>query len=169
MMRHAASRLPILLPLLAVLLFPACRLHAQQPQPPAGNMPDLPPDSPAKDLPIVLPVPDFEETMFDPEGLLGCLCQKALGAVTCKPAYEYNLVRTVNFVYLFNSFYGSASQDFYCHVDGDHLLLSSTAWGKIRIAVPFETDKKNQCVKATVRSSMCDRATAISCCEKKRK
>lgn len=153
---------------LAALLFLAAPVQAQQPPPPPGNMPDLPPDSPAKDLPIVLPVPNFEESMFEPEGLLGCLCQKALGAVTCKPAYEYNLVRMVNSVYLFNSFYGSGPQDFYCHADGDHLLLSSTAWGKIRISVPIEVDKKNQCIKATVRSSMCDRVSTVNCCAPKR-
>lgn len=161
----------VLLPILAALLFlPAPAVAQQQDTPPdRGNLPDLPPDSPAKDLPIVLPVPNFEETMFDPTSLYGDFCQKALAAVSCKKPFEFNFVRETNGVFLFNSFYGSAPHDFYCHpVDQDHLLLSSSAWGKIRITVPMEVDKKNQCIKARVHSSMCDRTSTVSSCARKR-
>jgi len=158
--------------ILAAFLLLTPPASAQQPEkaPDRGNLPDLPPDSPAKDLPIVLPVPDFEESMFDPTGLYGDFCQKALAAVSCKKPFEFNFVREVNGVYLYNSFYGSSPHDFYCFPEeGDHLLLSSSAWGKIRITVPVQVDKKNQCLRASVRSYMCERATAVSSCAKKRK
>lgn len=185
-MRRTPARraaLPFLLLLLLLLAAPAAAQNgAQAPsaQPQSGNQAGSQAapaqqgiggtsEDPAKDLPIVLPVPDFDETLFDPTALFACLCQKALGAATCKKPSEYNLVRTVNGVFLYSSFYGSAPHDFYCYPDGTNLMLSGSAWGKIRITIPFEVDKKNQCVKATVAGGMCERTSTVSCCEKKRK
>lgn len=125
-----------------------------------------PPGAPQTPLtPLDLPLPNLEEDSFEPVALTECLCQKALAGVTCKDPSDYSLIRTVEAAYKYNSFYGSGPEDFYCQALNGRLILSSTAWGKIRISVPFETDDENHCVSATTGRMMCDTARRITCCE----
>ena len=128
------------------------------PQPPFGG-----PDA-VKDLPIRLPAPAPDEERFAPSAIMDCLCQQALAAVTCKDPEAYNFVREVNSVYLFNSFYAAKPTDFYCHALEGRLILSSEAWGSMRITVPYAVDRTARCASASVGSSLCDRVQRIRCC-----
>ncbi|EPR43606.1 hypothetical protein dsx2_2223 [Desulfovibrio sp. X2] len=135
---------------------------AQQPLQ-GQTSPAFPPNMNVQDLPIILPAPNVDEPAFDTGQVMGCLCQKALAAVTCKKVADYNLVRTVGTAYLFNSFYASSSEDFYCVAQPDSLVLSSTAWGRLRVTVPYAVDKKARTVSATVAGTMCDKTVKIRC------
>ncbi|WP_029898178.1 hypothetical protein [Desulfohalovibrio reitneri] len=105
------------------------------------------------------------EPPFSPEKLLRCLSQKALAAVTCKTPPDYNFVREVNDVYVFSAFYASDTHDFYSYAAEGRLMLSSSAWGKTRITVPFEVRKEARCLTATIGKTMCGTAMTVRCCD----
>gem|GEM_PF-3246810 len=128
------------------------------PQPPFGG-----PEA-VKDLPIRLPAPATDEERFDLSSIMDCLCQKALAAVTCKDPDSYNFVREVNSVYLFNSYYAANPTDFYCHALEGRLVLSSEAWGSMRVNVPYTVDAKTRCASASVGRSLCDKPQSVRCC-----
>lgn len=117
---------------------------------------DLPPKDPTL----------FPPGAFDPEDIMSRLCHKVLAQVTCKPEGEFNFIKATNGVYLFNAFYGSKTQDFYCQVvPRERVVISSTAWGSSRYTVPFTVDDKNRCAQAHIGLSMCDRAGSVRVCE----
>lgn len=154
--------------LLAATLLAAALLA---PSPALAQAPDAPPTAPpfggpdaVKDLPIRLPAPTPGEERFDLSAIMDCLCQQALAAVTCKEPVAYNFVREVNSVYLFNSFYASKPTDFYCHALEGRLVLSSEAWGAMRVTVPYTVDAKTRCVSASVGRSLCDKPQSVRCC-----
>ncbi|MFW5488658.1 MAG: hypothetical protein ACNI3A_09620 [Desulfovibrio sp.] len=141
--------------------------------PPIGNPPEpdehiLNATEKLGDLPFRLPAPPLDEEEFDPSALYRDICQKALGAVSCKYYRDFNFIGRKDNALRFNAFYASKASDFYCFAEYHSVVLASPAWGKIRVTVPYTIDNEGRCVSAEVGMSFCSQRVTIQSCEKKK-
>jgi hypothetical protein len=152
--------------LFVCLLAPVCHAQNQTAEAPPPDEEILNATEKLGDLPFRLPAPKLDEERFDPASLYRDICQKALGAVSCKHPMDFNFIGRKDNALRFNAFYASKAADFYCFAEYESVVLSSPAWGKIRVTVPYSIDHKARCITADVGMTFCNRRTRIRSCAK---
>lgn len=162
---------------LTLLLLGTCAM-AQENGQQATPLPPLPPASETTpgqntdDIPELPSLgtgaipPDFGTPPFEPDQTIECLCKRLLAAVSCKEPADYNFVGEQAGVLIFNSFYATGYEDFYCRADDkNRIVLGSPAWNAKRLSFGYSTDPQTRCLSAEVSRSFCNRPQTVSCCE----